>query len=531
MYSFRFLWLLAILICGQLTAQPVFDVRLRPVAIPNLTGVHSFACAKHGGKWIIIGGRKDGLHKRLPWESFAEGGMNTEITVIDPSAKQVRSASIKHLRVDLREQLASSNMQYFQKEDRLLLVGGYGYSTTKEEHVTWPTAVSVDLAGLLSDILRDTILESRFQVSENQLFAVTGGQLRSLGDTLMLVGGHRFDGKYNPLDGPSFTQAYTESILRFKWLPKLKSFEFLPPIKNAELLHRRDLNVVEQLDAQGQAYLMIFSGVFQKKQNYPYLSAVHISRDSVWEQPDFAQYLNHYHCATLPIFDQKTGSMHTYFFGGIAQYFSKRGMLVQDNEVPFVPTIACVSRDAAGHMREVELDYTMPALLGASSEFIFSNSVKTFGGTVLDAQALQGDTISVGFVLGGIESSDANVFWYDELTSEANARLFEVYLVRKTGKDFYQENPASTNGFQLHIYPNADTQAITMELSLKTEQPVIWNVQKEGLGLVTESIVRNYPKGRHQLHAKVGEKLEAGIYQVTLVVGNQKLEQRVIVTP
>ena len=38
-----------------------FDLRLDTVAIPGLPGLHSFAAATHGGTWLLVGGRRDGM--------------------------------------------------------------------------------------------------------------------------------------------------------------------------------------------------------------------------------------------------------------------------------------------------------------------------------------------------------------------------------------------------------------------------------------------------------------------------------------
>lgn len=41
-----------------------YRVELEPITIPGLVGVHSFAYAQNDGKWLIIGGRLDGVHAR-----------------------------------------------------------------------------------------------------------------------------------------------------------------------------------------------------------------------------------------------------------------------------------------------------------------------------------------------------------------------------------------------------------------------------------------------------------------------------------
>ena len=54
------------------TAQSTFeyDVVLTPVSVSGLPGLHSYAFAQHNGKWLIIGGRKDGVHARQPFNAF-----------------------------------------------------------------------------------------------------------------------------------------------------------------------------------------------------------------------------------------------------------------------------------------------------------------------------------------------------------------------------------------------------------------------------------------------------------------------------
>ena len=67
------------------TAQSTFeyDVVLTPVSVSGLPGLHSYAFAQHNGKWLIIGGRKDGLHARQPFNAFPGAQNNTDMYVVD----------------------------------------------------------------------------------------------------------------------------------------------------------------------------------------------------------------------------------------------------------------------------------------------------------------------------------------------------------------------------------------------------------------------------------------------------------------
>src|SRR5512139_3561441 len=56
-----------------------YSISLEPITIAGFTGLHSFATAQHEGKWLLIGGRTDGLHRRQPFASFAANGNNLNI--------------------------------------------------------------------------------------------------------------------------------------------------------------------------------------------------------------------------------------------------------------------------------------------------------------------------------------------------------------------------------------------------------------------------------------------------------------------
>ena len=77
----------------------------------------------------------------------------------------------------------------------VMIVGGYGYAPSAQDHITHPRITLVDVQGLVEDIDNDRDISGRFRTLEDERFAVTGGYLGRIGDTLMLVGGHRFDGR------------------------------------------------------------------------------------------------------------------------------------------------------------------------------------------------------------------------------------------------------------------------------------------------------------------------------------------------
>jgi hypothetical protein len=114
-----------------------FNITIEPIEIAELGGLQSFAFGQYDGKWLIIGGRLDGLHRRQPFAAFDQAGHNTQLIVVDPVSLQKWSAPITSLSVPLQEQLKSTNMQFYQVGNYLYLTGGYGYSETIGDHTTF----------------------------------------------------------------------------------------------------------------------------------------------------------------------------------------------------------------------------------------------------------------------------------------------------------------------------------------------------------------------------------------------------------
>ena len=82
-----------------------YTFQLNPVNISNLPGLHSYVFGQDNGKWLIIGGRLDGLHARQPFNAFQPNQNNDSIYVVDVNNNQYWSASLSTLAVGIREQL------------------------------------------------------------------------------------------------------------------------------------------------------------------------------------------------------------------------------------------------------------------------------------------------------------------------------------------------------------------------------------------------------------------------------------------
>lgn len=512
-----------------------FEILLKPLNISGLSGAQAYAFGQHNGKWLIIGGRLDGLHRRQPFAAFDVAGNNNQLTVVDPVTKQKWSAPLMSLPAGLQEQLSATNMEFFQEGDYLYLIGGYGYSNTAADHITYPKLTSVKVPDVINAVINGNSFSNYFRQITDQQFAVTGGYLNKIYNTFYLTGGQRFDGRYNPMGpdhGPGFSQIYTNAIKKFTINDDgvNLSVTHLPPIIDAANLHRRDYNVVPQIMPNRQEGLTAFSGVFQVNDDLPYLNCVNIDSTGYSVNNAFSQYYNHYHCAHIPLYSATDNKMHNVFFGGIARYYDSAGVLVQNNNVPFVKTIARVTREANGLMAEYKLPVEMPALLGAGSEFIPAGNLPRYNNDVLKLDEFTADTTLVGYIYGGISSSAANIFFTNNGTqSSANSQVFKVFVIKNdTGVD-QPPNPQSTGTLKMQVYPNPNSGDFVLKFNLKTVADVKLSIYDAGGKLLESTILNNLNTGGNTQTKKIKNFTASGVYFITLETAYEKATQKIII--
>lgn len=513
-----------------------FSIAIEPMEIAELGGVQSYAFGQHDGKWLIVGGRLDGLHQRQPFAAFNQSGNNTQLIVIDPIAKQKWTTPLSSLPAGMQEQLSSTNMEFYQDGEHLYTLGGYGYSATAGDHTTFSNLTAINVPATINAIINGTSIVSHFRQITDAQFAVTGGYLNKIYDTYHLVGGQKFIGRYNPMgpnNGPGFIQEYTDAIRKFKIADNgsTLSITHLATITDAAYLHRRDYNVAPQILPNGEQGATAFSGVFQTSVNLPFLHSVNIDSSGYAVNQGFSQYYNHYHCAHIPLYSASQNEMHTVFFGGIAQYFDSAGVLVQDNEVPFVKTIARVTRDASGNMAEYKLPIEMPSLLGAGSEFIPIEEVPSYANEVIKLDDLTSDSTLVGYIYGGISSTAANIFFTNTGTqSSASSQLFKVYVIKSKTTSIDQLNKQSTSTLQMQVYPNPNKGKFIIQYHLEQAQDVEITIQ-DNQGKILEQQTQVSIKGENQFAQRIEGLTEGGTYFITIQTTTEKSTQKIIIQP
>jgi hypothetical protein len=510
-----------------------FNIAIEPFQIPELGGLQSYSFGQSQGKWLLVGGRLDGLHRRQPWASFDEAGHNNQLIVVDPVAMKKWSAPLSSLPASIQEQLSSTNMNFFQEGNNLYCIGGYGYSNTEADHITYPYLTEIKVAEVINAIVNNTSLTPYFHQFSDAQFQVTGGRLKKMNNVFYLMGGHKFMGRYNPMNNPTFSQEYTNQVRRFTLSGEGESLvvHHLNPFTSSSDFHRRDYNAEPQILPNGSQGITMFSGVFQPTIDLPYLNSVTIDSSTYTVNNSFQQYYNHYHCSVVPLYSENANEMHTVFFGGIAQYYDSSGVMVQDNNVPFVKTIARVTRDADNSMAEYKLPIEMPALLGAGSEFIPNESLPRYSNEVIKLDEISGDSTFIGYIFGGINSQEANIFWSNDGTqSIANNQVFKVYLTNNNPLSVHELNKQSTGSLKLIVYQNPYNGNFVAKYHLKDTARVKLTLFGLNGAVLESTVLGNQIIGENRLARNIEDLAKDGVYFINIETPYESATQKIIIS-
>jgi hypothetical protein len=454
---FRFICAAALLFSGTLHSQQPpqipFQVLVRQARYQPAPGLHSFAVATDGGRWLLVGGRTNGFHRTSTREAtFPTANANEDIYVVDPIANRAWKAPVPD---PFLNQLRSTNMEYYQDGNILYLVGGYGSTCDDDKpecYHTFPNLTAIRVRELMQAIVAGQKNLNGYIVSiTDERMRVTGGELLKLAGNFYLVFGQDFEGIYKG----GLTGKYTEQVRRFKInfaggrLSITDYKEFNSPDGGGvdSQYHRRDLNIVEAIRPTGSLGITAYGGVFTKVAG-AWTNPIDIDEDSAGNtriavDTTFNQKMSQYNCANLLMFSERSRTMFTTLLGGISlYYFDSQGKLVEsnlDNFMPFISSITTLARLPNGRTVEWPQPPTLalPELVGANAVFLPAPSLVRMPDTkVIMVDRLPPGQTLVGYLYGGIHALGPQISFVNP--SYASNTIYEVY-VRKAG----QLKPAS----------------------------------------------------------------------------------------
>ncbi|MEO8664568.1 MAG: T9SS type A sorting domain-containing protein [Ignavibacteria bacterium] len=473
-----------------------YSIELERVMMPGTPSIHSFAFAESNGKWLLVGGRTNGLHGFDAGSSFPKQYANKNIFVVNPNTVETWS---KNVFIDcsyiIADPLRSNNMQYVQDGNKLYMIGGYGFDSTSNGFITFPVLTVIDINEMVQAVTTGASISPYIRQLTDSRMQICGGNLEKLGDHFYLIGGHNFTGSYTRLIN---NQVYSNQIRKFKIEDiggSLSITDYSAETDTVEY-HRRDMNVVPAMSSDGlNPYLILYGGVFIHGADLPFLNPIYITGSGATVDNTFSQKMSQYSCSYLSAFNQTTGNLHTTFFGGMSVYYYNEITHSQeyDSLVPFIDDITTLTKYSNGTSDERISATKLPALLGTNSKFIIEQSVPHFANGVIKINELSGRTFA-GYIFGGIRALLPN-----NTPSFPSDYILKVYITPKS-VNVNQIGTGIPAGYDLEQnYPNPFNPGTKIKFSLPSGSETDLTVY-DGMG---KEVVR-----------LIGQKLNAGVYEV-----------------
>jgi hypothetical protein len=510
-----------------LVAQEDWRVVVEPINW-ELPGLHTYSIGQVGNHWLIVGGRRDGIHGVTPPQSYTPWDRNMSFFVLNTENGQVLEAPIPEVwPVELREHLSAASHQFAQRNNKLYITGGYGFRTLSGNKNTFPTLSVVDLPSTIDALLTGSELPQPKYINDEAM-AVTGGRMLLLDNKFYLVGGHRFSGGYNATNQPTFQQTYHTRAVRFDvtLTPDTISVDELEVVfEDAAHLRRRDYNLVPQIFADGSKGMTVFSGVFKPLIDRPFLYPVDITPTEMTPHQDVEQLLSHYHSAVVPMFDASSNTMHNLFLGGMAEYYMANDVLVHDTLVPFVNSISVMTRSNTGTLTEWSIKDTLPALIGTGAEWIPSPGLPMLdGGYIVQFDQLNlsnEQEVELGYIVGGIKSAYGNPWSNNDIGSTEASSVYRVKL-KKIMESGLNIIPKRSNGLNsVSVFPNPVRHgAVVLSVDALVADSMMWKISDQSGRVLlqgeTEVVV-----GKNTTTLKV-DALQVGTYLISVQLRGQE---------
>jgi hypothetical protein len=428
-----------------------FRIQIEQAAFSLPDGLQSYVLGTHGGKWLLLAGRINGLHGfNSGNNNFPADTQNTTVFVVDPNLQTVTTRSLTNsgsgLTTNQIDLLSVTAAQSYQSGNTLYLSGGYGVDTVTSNFTTKAALTAIDVPGLMHWVINPSNGETAAQHIRqifDPMFQITGGVMTEARPRhALLVFGQDFEGANITSDG-----TYSMQVRRFRIVDHGTNLSFVAqktmPATPDPNYRRANLNVVPIIE-RGRQSFVAFSGVFTPTDGI-WTVPVEISRNGISKMANpgsastFKQGMNNWVCPTLELFSHKEGNSYTILMGGISFSFFSSGAFQTDAELPFINQVTAIKRDRHGVFSQYLMNTEYPVILsngsnpgnqllfGASATLIPVNGLPAYRNGVLKYDALGSDPIVVGYIVGGIQSTLPNTNVSSD--TAASPYIFKVTLV------------------------------------------------------------------------------------------------------
>ncbi len=492
---------------AQYGAMPPFTVQIEAINGINIPGLHSFAFAQSGDKWLFVGGRTNGLHGVNSSDGFPPEFKNDAVIVVDTTTWTYYQAELNQLPKLIADPMRSSNMEYIQEGNYLYMMGGYGYDSTLSFFTTYPKLTAIHVDNMINAVINSLPIASSVRQVIDTNLAVCGGELGKIGTTYYLMGGHKFGGRYTDPDIGLFTQKYSDKLKKFNLTDDgttitLSGFTYQTDTNN---FHRRDFNMGPIIQPNGAEGLEVFGGVFRKDTLAPFREPITIDAGGTSINFAYKQVMSQYTCAMIPVYDSATQTMYTTFLGGISlfDYNTTSHLVAKDTLIPFIKDVTTLTTNASGLVEETVLPTQLSGLLGSNAKFIPTQHVPSYANEVIKIRSMSNTKTLVGYLFGGIRAAQNNLG-----SSRSNDTIYRIYITPNNNVGIDE----ATNTIQNSIlFPNPTVQNATLLFYLKNTATIkitLFDITgKEMMQIANEEM----QKGNNQLTIQTS-KLSPGIY-------------------
>jgi hypothetical protein len=492
---------------AQFDVLPPYDIEIEPVTNASVPGLHSFAFASSGGKWLFVGGRNNGLHGFSSNDGFLTQYANNDLLVVDTASWQYWTASLTNIPDSVADPLRSTNMQYWQEGNYLYMTGGYGYDSVISKYVTFPVLSALRVDSIIDAVTTGGSYQQFIRQLRDTNLAICGGEMMKMGNDYYLMFGHLFMGRYSDPPTPLFYQEYSNSIKKFNIIDNGTSLSIANYSKSIDTVnyHRRDLNIGPVVSSGGVQSWSAYGGVFKYHTLLPYREPIQISTAGI-NVSSYQQVMSQYTCAMMPVFDSVSNSMHTTFFGGISlyDYDPSSNMVNMDTLVPFISDVTTLNLYANGQYGERIMPVQLPARLGSNAKFITDANLPHYSNKVINIRSVNG-RILAGYIYGGIRASLPNIG-----PTVVNDTIYRVYIT----PDYTNSIAEEQGGVELlQVIPNPaqDAAKVLVKLTESTNIKIeLYDITGKRALEIAE---QNADAGIHRFSFTTSQ-LEAGIYFV-----------------
>ncbi len=414
----------------------------------RMPALQSPVYATYGSQWVMLGGRKSGLHSmNNDPPAFPNLMANDSIWVIDLVNKTSIGVPVPPAYFPY---LSGSSMLHYQEAETLYASGGYT-SIGNSEVSNWTSDYffEINIPNLIQYVTSAgtaPALDQVFtKVITDPFLQVTGGEMMVSNGNFYLIGGQNYKGTYIPGN----TGDYTSAIRKFSIAPNGNGWMLTDTLSviDSVKLHRRDYTLAEVItpgpDSLGA---VIYGGVFTKSglgyRSPVYLNDLASGNPSVTLDAQTLQKVNLYSAAQIDAvmaFGEYRVSRVS-ILGGIT-YMSydkdSGGLTTPELPLPFSNLISTYYTN--GEDETIELVQTppnamMPGYLGANAIF-FPLPGLLYGDSqsIIDLNKVFPDGVSgpvlVGYMYGGIDSPVANpMSGMQNYNTKTNSTLYGVYM-------------------------------------------------------------------------------------------------------